>query len=324
MYANQQMEQISRENLAELQMRRLQKTLKWAFEKSVFYSNKLQEEGISPDNITALDDVQKLPFTLNTEIMQKPLDFLTLPLSSIMRIHMGDSSRKLIKMYTNNDIAQNVELMTRALVASGITRASVVGILGDFSDSRIMDVQYALELLGATVVPMGVAYEKAIPLMEMSGIDTLICAARYLIQFIVQMQAAGEDIADRHLLRILCLNENIQNSLRRHIERRMNTQVYDLFAPCELGCNGMLFQCSERRGQHLAEDCFYAEVVEFGNKRVIEGYSQMGELVVTTLAAEAMPLIRFRTGQAVMRLEEPCTCGRTLVRLATPVGINNT
>lgn len=92
------------------------------------------------------------------------------------------------------------------------------------------------------------------------------------------------------------------------------------FFSVELGMAGMLFDCEARFGQHLQDDCFYPEIIEFSSDKTIEDSSKMGELVVTTLTAEAMPLIRYRTGQAVMRIDEPCPCGRTLLRIVTPFG----
>ena len=320
-FANRQIEQMDRDGLESLQTERLQKTLGWAFSKSPFYREKLQAAGIQPEDIKTLHDIRRLPFTCYKEFQRAQMyDFLTLPLSGVARISLWEHPQPVIKVYTTGDITHNVEMMTRGLVAAGITRASVVGILGDLADSGLMDIQYALDLIGAAVVPLSTDYNRAMRLLRESGLETLAGSSRRLLQMIVQVQAMGEDVLDYPLQKILCLNDMIQNPLKSHIEKRTATQVYNFFSSAEFGCAGMLFQCSERSGQHLQEDCFYPEIVAFGSDTVIEDASQVGELVVTTLVAEAMPLIRCRTGQTVMRLEEPCACGRTLMRLVTPFG----
>jgi phenylacetate-CoA ligase len=203
---------------------------------------------------------------------------------------------------------------------AGINRTSVVGVLGDLSESRILDIQYALEVLGATVVPLGITIEQIISLLELSGADTLIGSAEELMQLIIQTQIRARDIVDYPLKKVLSLNESIQNPMHRHFEERMQVKIHDLFSSEELGFAGLLYECGAGKGAHLQEDNYYAEVVEFGNAQPITEDGKMGELVLTTLQVQAMPLLRYRTGQAVMRLAEPCACGRTFMRFITPFG----
>ncbi len=320
MYANQQIEQIGRDALAELQTERFKKTLRWAFEKSRFYKRKWSKAGFSPDTFSALGDVGRIPFTYGDELVRtSPYDFLTMPLSSVLRIAQLGQPNALLKMYSNGDIAHHVEMMTRVLVAAGVTQASVAGILGDLSDSRFMDIQYALELIGSTVVLLGMDMRRAAVLMEQSGLDVLVSDPRMIMQFVVNQQAEQNEHQVESLNKVICLEESMQNPMRGYIEKRIGAKVYNLFSSLGLGCAGMMFPCQERLGHHIQEDYFYPEIIEFGNGQPIEATGQVGELVVTTLATEAMPLVRYRTGQAVMRIEEPCSCGRTLMRIATPM-----
>ena len=317
MYANPQIEQMKREDMTRLQIERLQKTLRWVLEKSPFYQEKLA--GLKPEMVQSLADIHRLPFTSFAELLQRPkMDFLTMPLSSVLRIGLQQHPMEVMKMYSNGDIAHNVEMMSRAMVAAGLHRASVAGILGDLSDSRFMDVQYALELLGVTVVPMGMEFRRAVSLLDFSGMDVLVTTPQLMMQLIIQTQTMGKDIVEYPLKKIICLNESIQNPLHKHIEERAEAKVYDLFSSVELGTAGLLFPCAAGFGQHVQEDCFYPEIIEFSSEEPIEDGAKMGELVLTTLTAEAMPLIRYRTGQAVMRIEEPCACGRSLLRVVTP------
>lgn len=321
MYANAHVEQMNREELQALQWERLQRVVKWAYSKSHFYQQTFRSVGVTPEDIRELSDIRKLPFLTPVSLHRiDALDMLTTPLSSVLRFnHMMEVTGEVTKLYTNGDIAHHVDMMTRCLVAADITNASVVGLQGDLSDSRILDIQYALEHVGATVVPFGSDYRHWLRLMEIVGMDTLISTPQLIMQLIIQLQASGKNIIDYPITKIICINPtNIQNPLQQHIQERTKTKVYNLYAPPEIGCAGMLYQCEEHSGQHVQEDFFYVEILKFDSAEPILEDDRMGELVVTTLAAEAMPLIRYRTGQAVRRMGDSCQCGRTLMRVATP------
>ncbi len=321
MIANASVEQMAREDLRQLQTERLRKQVHWAYEKSHFYRHKYDEAAISPDDIKSLEDITKLPFLRSTELRSiDSLDLLTMPLSSISRFnYVQEMTGEITKLYTGGDVAKNVEMLTRTLVASGITNASNVGLQGDLSDSRFLDLQYALEVIGAMVVPLGTDYRHWLRLMEIVGMDTLISTPQLIMQLIIQLQATGKNIVDYPISKVICLNMNtIQNPLQQHIHDRMHTKVYNLYAPPEVGFAGIIYQCSRHVGHHVNEDYFYPEIIAFNSNEPVLDETHMGELVITTLAAEAMPLIRYRTGQAVSRIKEPCECGRTFVRIGTP------
>ena len=321
MYANKEIETIEREKLQSLQLERLKKTFSWAYEKSSFYRKTFEKNKIKPDDIQTLDDLKKIPFLTMSELYRTDYaDILTLPLSSVVRIeHIDEGNGEITKLYTKGDIQNNVEMMTRCLVAADIFRGSVIGLQGDLSDSKFLDILYALESIGATVVPLGTDYRQWLRLLNLFAIDTLISTPQLTMQLIIQLQAIGKNIADCHIKKIICVNTgNIQNPLQQHIESRADSAVYNLFAPAEFGFAGMIYQCSKESGHHVQEDNFIAEIVNFDSSEIITEDEHMGKLVVTTLNAQAMPLIRYRTGQAVRRMSDPCKCGRSLIRIATP------
>ena len=321
MIANAPIEQMPRDELNNLQLERLKKQLKWALDKSLFYQQKYRNADVSIDSINSVEDIKKLPFLRSTELRSiDSLDILTLPLSSILRFnYMQEASGEVTRLYSRGDVAKNIEMLTRALVAAGITNASIVGLQGDLSDSRFLDLQYALEVLGAMVVPLGTDYRHWLRLMEIVGIDTLISTPQLIMQLVIQLQATGKNIIDYPVSKIFCINtSNIQNPLQQHIQERTHSTVYNLYSPQELGFAGMIYQCSEHSGLHIQEDNYLAELLHFDSEEVLEENDRMGELVVTTLSAQALPLIRYRTGQAVRRMSEPCKCGRTFIRIATP------
>lgn len=326
MYANEKIEKINRDELIELQTERLKKVISHAYEKSSFYRHSFDNAGVKPENISTLADIQKLPFLTLEEIKRTDIfDFLTLPLSGILRVtRFEDFENECTKFYTRDDIRQNVEMSARCLIAAGINKTSTVGLQGDLSDGKFLDILYALESIGATVIPLGTDYRKWLHVMENFSLDILIGTPQLIMQLIIQLQAIGKNIMDYPTKKIICVNvSTILNPLQQHIELRTGTQVFNLFAPAEFGTAGIMYQCRNDSGHHVQEDNFFAEIVQFNDNKVIDEAEHMGELVITTLTAQAMPLIRYRTGQAVKRMSELCECGRTFFRIATPyTGLN--
>lgn len=326
MYANQQVEQMNINQLRNLQLERLKKQIKWAAEKSSFYQRRFAAAKITAADIKSLADIEKLPLLNGNELYQaNPLDILALPLSALLRFNVTvDEDGPIVDLYTNGDIARNVEMMTRALVAAGINNASVVALHGNFADSRVLDLQYALEMIGATVVQMGNDYKQWIHLLEIVSCDTFISTPQLMLQLFVQLRALGKDVTRYELKKVICVNpQGVSNVLQRHIANITRAKVYNLYAPRTLGTASMLYQCEAQSGYHIQEDCFYPEIVDFNSDKVIKESHVMGELVVTSLVAEAMPLIRYRTGQAVILEKEPCSCGRTFRRVSTPYTAEN-
>jgi len=317
--ANPAIEQMSREDMSELQLKKLQKRIEWAMEKSAFYYRKFTDAGISSKDIKSLEDMAKLPFTTLDELQNVSIyNLLTLPLSAVLRISRLGYNNSFIKMYTNGDLAYQIEMMTRVLVAQGLNGAAVAGLLGEASDSRLMDVQYALENMGVTVVLLGNNPENIRELMTTCHVDVLISDFKQVMQLVVMLQASNISADDLFLPKIICMEEGLQNPNHIYIEQRLQAETAMVYNSPALGCGGIMFPCQEGEGFHIQEDYFYPEVVEYGTDRVITEPHKAGELVLTPLAAEAMPIFRYRTGQVVMRLDEPCPCGRTLTRLTNP------
>ena len=319
MIANPAIEQMSREEMSDLQLKKLQKRVEWAMEKSAFYYRKFTDAGVSSKDIKSLEDIAKLPFTTLDELQNVSIyNLLTLPLSGVLRISRLGYNNSFIKMYTNGDLAYQIEMMTRVLVAQGLNGAAVAGLLGEASDSRLMDVQYALENMGVTVVLLGNNPENIRELMTTCHVDVLISDFKQVMQLVVMLQASHISADDLFLPKIICMEEGLQNPNHIYIEQRLQAEAAMVYNSPALGCGGIMFPCQEGGGVHIQEDYFYPEVVEYGTDRVITEPHKAGELVLTPLAAEAMPIFRYRTGQVVMRLDEPCPCGRTLTRLANP------
>ena len=325
MIANPRIETMERGQLEKFQLEALKKRVKWAHEKSAFYQQQFEKAGVSPEDIQSLRDIQKLPFTERNVLKEVSVfDLLTMPLSGVLRISRQGDAETFIKMYTSGDVARQMEMMTRVLVTYGINDTTVVGILGEASDSRLMDVQYALEGIGASVMLMGSNMDNIVELMTRCHVDVLISDFRMVTQFIVKLQADGENAQDLYLPSIVCLEETLHNPMRAYLERRMNVKTNTVYNSPGFGCAGIMYHCPDDRGFHIQEDYFYPEIVEFGSDKVIDEPHRVGELVLTSLANEAMPIFRLRTGHAVLRIDDECKCGRTMMRVAEPTEYEGT
>lgn len=319
MIANPAIEKMSREEMSALQLKRLQTRMQWAMEKSAFYYRKFTDAGVSAKDIADLEDIAKLPFTTLDELQSASIyNLLTLPLSAVLRISRLGYNNTFIKMYTHGDLAYQIEMMTRVMVAQGIHGAVVAGLLGEASDSRLMDAQYALENMGVTVVLLGNNPDNIRELITTCHVDVLISDFKQVMQLVIMLQASNISANDLFLPKILCMEEGLQNPNHFYIAQRLQAETAAVYNSPALGCGGIMFPCQEGDGFHIQEDYFYPEIVEYGTGRIVTEAHKAGELVLTTLSAEAMPVFRYRTGQVVMRLDEPCPCGRTLMRLANP------
>ena len=234
-------------------MERLKKIVAWAYEKSAFYHRSFQSHNVAPEDIQSLSDISKLPILTRAELRSvDAFEFLTLPLSSIVRINdLGG----LTKFYTVGDIRNNVEMLARTFMAANVLRGSIVGIAGDLSDSRLLDALYALESIGATVIPL-----KTSRLVEKFGVETLVTTSQELLQADLKTVA-----------KIFYLNEELHPP-----QIATSAKIFNLYAPPEIGHAGLL----DANGQ-FREDHFLIERPE-------------GRLIITTLTAQALPLIRFK------------------------------
>ena len=268
------------ENFDEVHFDKLKKIIGWAYEKSLFYRQSFDKAGVNPDDLQTFDDIKKFPCLTLAELQRaKSMDFLTLPLSSIVRInHISDFG--VTNFYTRDDIIKNVEMMIRCLQSAKIFRGSIVGVIGDLSDGKILDVIYALESLGATVVTFG---KNFIEILDNFTVETIITTPKNFELLLNQLQAADKNFADYPIYKIIFLNKNILPNRFEH----KNISTYNLFAPPEIGSAGIFFQRNQNPGVHVQEDNFFIEIDE------------TGELVITTLTAQARPLIRYRTRQFV-------------------------
>ena len=231
MLANREMEQINSEALKALQFERLHKTLEWAYSKSSFYRNKFDESECAPQQFESLTDIEKFPFTLSKELQQvSAMDLLTLPLSGVARISLWEHPQPTVHMYTINDIAANVEMTSRVLTAAGISRASIVGLLGDMADSGLFDAQQALEAIGAAAVPLSTDYERTLSSQYTHGFGVDRTYAFLMLNDSAQDEAATEEDhfgTNMYGTQYAVIYQMDKMQMRVVIENDRETQMFD-------------------------------------------------------------------------------------------------
>ena len=320
MFANPSMEQIAPARLQELQRERLPKTLRWAAEKCAHYRESFAARGLTGNalkELKAAEALQALPLVRPEEMAgQRAFDFLTMPLSSLLRISCmkaAGGEEEFVHFATNGDIAHNIEQVTRSLVACGLHNATLAAVLGDGADSRLMDVHYALEFIGAATMMLGAEAKSWPEKLAVVTPETLIGTPERILALDDALLEHGSGLSELPLARILCLHTAVPAaSTVASLNAMTSAKVYHMLALPELGPAAPFLPCELTF--HLQEDYVLGELVD---PVTLEPTESAGELVLTTLAAEAMPLVRLRTGLLVEPIPAPCACGRTLRRFRT-------
>lgn len=323
MYWNPSAEKTPVEELKDIQERKLKALVYTAYEYSPFYRRKFKEAGINPWDITSLKDLKKLPFTKKTDLRDNyPFGMFAVPVSQIVRFHAssGTTGKPTVVGYTENDIDVWVESMCRSLTACGVERKDVIQIsygYGLFTGG--LGFHYAAERLGATVLPTSAGNtQRQIELMRDLKSTVFACTPSYMLYLAEYASKIGVSIQDDTELRMGIFGaEPWSEETRKRIESKTGIDAFDVYGTSEL--SGPLFtECAEKNGIHIWADHFIAEVVDEEGEPVGEG--EKGELVVTTISKEAMPLIRWKTGDITVLEEEKCGCGRTHPRIMRILG----
>ena len=287
----------------------LLRQLKWAEEKTAFYRTSFERAGIRAASVTSFADMVHLPFLERAakEGAEAPFFMLTLPLSSVLRMSIlhdgGDEGR--VHCYTQGDVARQVQTVGDMLAACGVNRASTVLLVGDFTDSRMLDLQYALDGIGAAVLPCTVG--TAPQLLHAAVPDTIIAWEH-------DLPALADVMGDLCVNRLITVgNHPAPQMFVREMAEHVAARRAHLFAPAQMGAL-VGVSCSAGAGIHLEERLFFAEVLD-GVGQCSRADGACGELVLSTIAAEAMPILRWRTGLQVRLSRETCGCGDARLRI---------
>ena len=318
-------ETLPRETLDALKLKKLQDVVERVYSTVPFYKMTFDTHGVKPEDIRTLDDLQRLPFTTKQDLRDNyPFGLFTVPLENIVRIHAssGTTGKPTVVGYTQNDIETWAGLMARALAAIGTTKSDIIhNAYGYGLFTGGLGFHYGAERLGASVIPMsGGNSKKQIMLMEDFGSTVLTCTPSYALSLAETAEEMGVDFKNLQLKAGLFGAEPWSDSMREEIERKLNLDALDVYGLSEIIGPGVSVECiEEKNGLHVFEDHFIVEVIDPETGQPLPN-GEEGELVFTTLTKEAFPTIRYRTRDISVINPEPCTCGRSFVRMARVSG----
>lgn len=311
MFWDEKVETLRPKDLERLQLRRLKETLK-RVQNVEFYTKKFAEEGVKPGAIKKLSDIVNLPFTKKQDLRSGyPFGFFAVPLSEIVRIHTtsGTTGKPTVVGYTRKDLDTWSDLIARNMTMVGVKKDDVFQNMvnyGMFTGG--LGFHYGAEKIGMTVIPSATGNTKRqIEMIKDFGVTTIHCTPSYAMHI---SEVAEETGASLDSLRTGIFGaEAWSESVRKTLENRLGVTAYDSYGLSELFGPGVAFECQERNGLHIWHDSYLVEIIDpKTGEQVSEG--ERGELVVTPLVKEAMPLIRYRTGDVTMLMEDGCLCRR--------------
>ncbi len=317
---NAKQETMPREDLAQVQIERLQTTLNRARRNVSFYREAFQRAGVETEAVRSLADLARLPFTTRDDLRSSyPYGMFAVPLRDIVRIQCtsGTTGRPVVVGYTLNDVRTWSDCVARVLAAGGVTEHDVVQVAfayGLFSGG--LGFHYGAERIGASVVPASSGpLERQVMIMRDFKTSALACTPGYAIALADAVTAAGLGPEELSLRVGFFGAEPWSEALRTRLESRLGIRALDNYGLTEVLGPGVSFECEERRGLHLNEDHFIAEVIDPATLAPRRP-GEEGELVLTTISKEGFPLIRYRTGDITSLDPSPCPCGRSLARMA--------
>ncbi len=316
---NRKAETMSRDELRELQTLRLKDVVRRVYENVPFYRNKFTELGLYPEDIRSLEDIQQLPFTVKDDLREAyPYKLFAVPLKDIVRIHAssGTTGLSTVVGYTRRDIAAWTEVVARIITAGGVTKHDIVQIsfgYGLFTGG--FGLHQGMERIGASVIPLSSGNtERQVQIMQDYGVTALVGTPSYALHISDTMREMGVDPGELRLRVGLFGAEPSTEMMRREVEAKLQILATDNYGLSEVMGPGVSGECLYKSGMHINEDHFYAEIINPETGETLPtGYT--GELVLTTLTKEGIPLLRYRTRDLTRLEPEPCSCGRTFFRM---------
>jgi len=311
---------LPRGRMRELQLQRLRHVVSRAYARVPLFRARLDERGVQPEDIRTLDDLERLPFTTKADLRDTyPFGLFASPIEEVVRLHAssGTTGKPIVVAYTRQDLEVWTSVMVRALAACGLTRGDTVqNAYGYGLFTGGLGAHYGAEELGATVIPVsGGNTDRQIMVMKDFRVTAICCTPSYFLHLLERAAELGVSIRDLPLRVGVFGAEPWGESMRRHIEIEGGIQAFDIYGLSEIIGPGVGVECSFHNGLHIFEDHFYPEIVDPETGGALrEG--EEGELVLTTLSKQAMPMIRYRTRDITSLAAEPCPCGRTVRRMA--------
>ena len=323
-YYQKEIETMSREDMKKLQSEKLVKQVKHVYENVAYYRNLMDKKGVKPEDIQSIDDLHKLPFISKADLRDAyPYGLLAKPLNDCVRIHStsGTTGRRVVAFYTQHDVDLWEDCCARAITAAGCTTEDVCQVAygyGLFTGGA--GLHGGSHKVGCLTLPMSSGNtDRQIQFMMDLNATLLCCTPSYAAYIGETLKEKGYKPEDIPLKAGIFGAEPWTEEMRRGIEQTLGIKAYDIYGLTETSGPGVAFECSEQTGMHVNEDHFYAEIIDPDTGEVLPEGSK-GELVFTALDKEAFPLLRYRTRDICVLSRKTCSCGRTLVKMAKPMG----
>ncbi|MEA1995491.1 MAG: phenylacetate--CoA ligase [Campylobacterota bacterium] len=318
-------ETLPEEENKQLQLDKLQYIVDYVYKRVPFYKKKLDKAGLKPSSIKTLNDLRLVSFTTKDDFRANyPFGLFAVPLKQVVRIHSssGTTGKPIVVGYTQRDVEVWKNLVARFIVAGGVTAEDIAQVsfgYGLFTGG--FGLHYGLEKVGVTVIPISSGNTKRqVMLMKDYGVTVLIGTPSYVLHIADVMKNEGINPKRDLKLRVgLFGAEPWTENMRKRIEIELSIKAYDNYGLSEVIGPGVAGECSAQHGMHIFEDHFIAEIVDPKTGKLLpEG--ECGELVLTTLTKEALPVLRYRTGDITRIYREKCSCGRTTIKMDKPTG----
>ena len=323
-YFQKDIETMPREEMKKLQSEKLVKQVKHVYENVPYYRELMDKKGVKPEDIGSIDDLHKLPFLTKADLRDAyPYGLLAKPLDECVRIQStsGTTGRRVVAFYTQKDIDLWEDCCARAIIAAGGSKKDVCQVAygyGLFTGGA--GLNGGSHKVGCLTLPMSSGNtDRQIQFMTDLGATILCCTPSYAAYIGETLKEQGYKPEDIPLKAGIFGAEPWTEEMRRGIEAALGIKAYDIYGLTETSGPGVAFECSEQTGMHVNEDHFFAEIIDPETGEVLPEGSK-GELVFTSLDKEAFPLLRYRTRDICVLSREKCACGRTLIKMAKPMG----
>ncbi|HWQ92598.1 MAG TPA: phenylacetate--CoA ligase [Clostridia bacterium] len=305
--------------LHSLQLQRLQAIVRRAYDHVQLFRQRMGERNLTPDDIRSLEDIASLPFTVKADLRETyPFGLFASPMKDVVRLHAssGTTGKPIVVAYTQEDVQVWATVMRRSFAACGLHEGDIIqNAYGYGLFTGGLGAHYGAEALGATVIPIsGGNTQRQLMVMRDFGVTAICCTPSYFLHLIDQADTEGINLKSLPLRVGVFGAEPWTESMRRRIEADSGIKAYDIYGLSEIIGPGVAMECQCQAGPHIFEDHFYPEIIDPKTGKPLPDEEE-GELVLTTLSKNAMPMIRYRTRDITALTAETCECGRTMRRI---------
>jgi phenylacetate-CoA ligase len=305
--------------LRDLQLRRLKRIVRRAYDNVEAFRRRMKERKLKPDDVTSLEDIVKLPFTVKADLRDAyPFGLFASPMGEVVRLHAssGTTGKPTVVAYTRQDVEVWTKAMVRTFAACGCGKGDIIqNAYGYGLFTGGLGAHYGAEALGASVIPIsGGNTDRQIMVMRDFGVTVLCCTPSYFVHLIERAGEMGLDMHDLPLRVGVFGAEPWSESMRARIEADSGIRAHDIYGLSEIVGPGVAIECEAQNGLHIFEDYFYPEIIDPETLQPV-GDGEEGELVLTTLCKDAMPMIRYRTRDITAVIPDRCSCGRSIRRI---------